>query len=129
MEMRTEEQSIDELSAENALLHEEVDVARRASEITASLVVDQFVKMEEIHQRLEDKVASEHKMNEYLAVLHETTLGLISHLDLNELLETLVIRAGQLVGTSHGFISLVESEEAALGRKVGVGVFSHTNFI
>jgi len=45
---------------------------------------------------------------EYLAALHETTLGLISRFDLSDLLETLVMRAGQLAGTSHGFIYLVE---------------------
>jgi len=81
---------------------------------------------------------------------HETALGLISRLDLNDLLTALVARVGQLVGTPHGFIYLVESFDAAQDRpfdgvysqhgrtaqnrpadavlecKVGVGVFSRT---
>jgi PAS domain S-box-containing protein len=64
--------------------------------------------------------------NEYLAALHETTLGLISRLDLNDLLEALVIRAGQLSGTPHGFIFLVDPGKAALECKVGVGALSRS---
>jgi len=42
------------LAEENVLLREEVRVARRASEITAKLVVDQFVKIEKMLQRIAD---------------------------------------------------------------------------
>jgi signal transduction histidine kinase/CheY-like chemotaxis protein/HPt (histidine-containing phosphotransfer) domain-containing protein len=128
-----ETRTTDELLAENALLREEVKTARRASEITAQLVVEQFIKIEEMLWRLEEK-------NEYLAALHKTTVGLIARLNLNDLLEDLVSRAGQLIGTPHGFIFLVEYddstqgkpfkpaegklEHAALECKVGLGVFS-----
>ena len=64
------------------------------------------------------------QQNEYLAALHATTLGLISHLDLNELLETIVLRAGQLLDTQHGFIFLVDAEADELEQKVGTGVFA-----
>ncbi len=75
--------------------------------------------------------------SEYLAALHETTLGLITRLDLNDLLQDLVSRAGQLIGAPHGFIYLVEPFESAQDRpddavsrvlecKVGVGVFAQT---
>ncbi|MFC1975805.1 histidine kinase dimerization/phospho-acceptor domain-containing protein [Chloroflexota bacterium] len=132
MKTNGRERSIEALLAENTLLNEEVKVARQASEITAELVVEQFVKMEELLQRLEEKVTTEQKLNEYLAALHETTLGLISHLDLNQLLKTLVSRAGQLLGTPHGFVFLVESPESDQDRventviecKVGLGIFS-----
>jgi hydrogenase maturation protease len=46
--------SIEEILEENALLRQEVEVSRRAAEITASLVVEQFGKMEEIHRSLEE---------------------------------------------------------------------------
>ena len=65
--------------------------------------------------------------NEYLAALHETTLGLISRLELSDLLETLIARAGQLLGTAHGNIYLVEPDGAGgavLERKLGIGVYS-----
>ncbi len=61
--------------------------------------------------------------NEYLSALHDTTLGMISRLDLTELLSDLITRAGQLLGTQHGYIYLVEDNGEALDRHVGVGVF------
>ncbi len=61
------EQFIESLLAENALLYEEVKVARRASEITAELVVEQFIKMEELLQRLEENVATEQELRKRLA--------------------------------------------------------------
>jgi len=62
--------------------------------------------------------------SEYLAALHETTVGLISRLDVKDLLETLVTRAGQLLKTPHGFIYLLEPGQAEMECKVGVGVLS-----
>ena len=62
--------------------------------------------------------------NEYLAALHETTVGLISRLDVKELLETLIIRAGQLLNTAHGFIYLLEPGQAEMECKVGVGALN-----
>ena len=64
------------------------------------------------------------RQSEYLAGLHETTLGLISRLDLNDLLEALVRRAGQLLDTPNGFIYLADAEGAELECRVGVGIFS-----
>ncbi|MCP4542767.1 MAG: response regulator [Chloroflexi bacterium] len=73
------------------------------------------------------------RRSEYLAALHETTLGLVSRLDLGDLLQDLVSRAGQLIGAPHGFIYLVEPLESvddAVSRvlecKVGVGIFAQT---
>jgi two-component system sensor histidine kinase/response regulator len=64
------------------------------------------------------------RQNEYLAALHETTTGLISQLDLTELMETLITRAGQLLNAPHGFIFLLEPGQAEMECKVGVGVLS-----
>ncbi|MBE2220034.1 MAG: GAF domain-containing protein [Anaerolineae bacterium] len=63
------------------------------------------------------------KQNEYLAALHEITPDLISHLNLEELLKTIIIRAGQFTGTEHGFIYLLAQNETVMERKVGVGIF------
>lgn len=62
------------------------------------------------------------RQNEYLAVLHETSLAVVNHLDLAHLLEIIVSRAAQLVGTAHGFIYLVEPSEEEIEVKVGIGV-------
>jgi len=48
MKTNAKDRSIEAVLAENALLREEVQVARRASDITAQLVVEQFVKMEDL---------------------------------------------------------------------------------
>jgi PAS domain S-box-containing protein len=79
------------------------------------------------HDLTELKQAEEaiQRQNEYLGALHETTLGLISRLDLNDLLKDLIRRAGNLLGTSHGFIYLVDNEENILKRSVGLGAFAN----
>jgi diguanylate cyclase (GGDEF)-like protein len=60
---------------------------------------------------------------EELAALHETALGLIERLDLDELLQTIVDRAGGLVGTPHGYIYLANEDEGVLELRVGTGIF------
>jgi PAS domain S-box-containing protein len=62
--------------------------------------------------------------NEYLAALHETTVGLISRLDVKDLLQTLILRAGQLSNAPHGFIYLLEPGQSEMECKVGVGALS-----
>lgn len=62
--------------------------------------------------------------NEYLAALHETTLALMNHLELANLLEVLIARAGALLGTPHGFIYLAEPEGTEMVLKVGIGVYN-----
>jgi diguanylate cyclase (GGDEF)-like protein len=59
---------------------------------------------------------------EELAALHETAIGLIERLDLGELLETIVDRAGGLVGTPHGYLYL-PIDDSTLEVRVGTGVF------
>jgi transcriptional regulator with GAF, ATPase, and Fis domain len=65
-----------------------------------------------------------HRQKEYLAALHETTLGLVNRLNLQDLLQALITRAGQLLGTPHGFIYLVNPEKNVLECRVGIGIFS-----
>ena len=64
------------------------------------------------------------RQNDYLAALHATTRELISRLDFNELLQAIVERAGQLLGTRHGFVFLVEPDKDELEQKVGLGFFA-----
>ena len=65
------------------------------------------------------------QQNEYLATLHATTLGLMSRLDLSELLQDIVSRAGQLLGTPHGFMYLLEPGQEEIEQKVGLGIFAN----
>ena len=65
------------------------------------------------------------RQNEYLSALHETALGLINRLDPVDLLEAIVTRASQLVGTSHAHVYLVDSERNEIEVKVAIGAVSH----
>jgi PAS domain S-box-containing protein len=61
--------------------------------------------------------------NEYLTALHETSLGLIDHLDRKELLKTILERAASLTGTNHGYIYLLDSGDNKMEMRVGMGFF------
>jgi PAS domain S-box-containing protein len=63
------------------------------------------------------------RQNEYLAVLHETTLGVVSRLDTPDLLETIVERAVHLVGATYGFVYLVRPETDEIEVRVGTGLY------
>jgi signal transduction histidine kinase/CheY-like chemotaxis protein len=79
----------------------------------------------DITERKQAEVAL-HRQNEYLAALHATTLGLVTRLDLSELLQAIIGRAAQLLGTSHGFIFLLETGGEEIEQKVGTGIFAGT---
>ncbi len=113
--------AFNQMTRELRVLYEglEKKVAERTAELTQANT--------RLQQEIAERARAEEtlrRQNEYLAALHATTLGLISRLDLKDLLETLVMRAGQLLGTPHGFIYLAAPGGAELERKVGVGVFS-----
>ncbi|MFA6107582.1 MAG: response regulator [Candidatus Latescibacterota bacterium] len=97
------------LAEENALLREEVRTARRASEITAALVVEQFQKMESAQRHLEQQ-------NRYLGALHSTALDIVARRDPESLLQALVRRACRLAGTPHGFIFVAVGADAEAGE-------------
>lgn len=60
---------------------------------------------------------------EELAALHETAIGLIERLDLDDLLQTIVDRAAALVGTPHGYLYVAGTEDDTLEVRVGIGIF------
>jgi PAS domain S-box-containing protein len=72
------------------------------------------------HKHLEEALR---RQKEYLGALHETTLGLINRLELQDLLQALISRAGQLLNTPHGYIFLVHPDQQMLECRVGTGIF------
>ena len=64
---RSRRDELRRLEEENRLLSSEVGVARQASQITAELVVEQFVKLEEILKKLEEAAEEERKLRVALA--------------------------------------------------------------
>lgn len=62
--------------------------------------------------------------NAYLAAAHELSLDLLNRLDLSDLLEAVVRRAGQLVGTTHGFMYWQPDAHAERATVTGIGSFA-----
>jgi PAS domain S-box-containing protein len=62
------------------------------------------------------------RQNEYLQALHDVTLGLLRRLDINDLLKAIVTQAGTLLGTMHGYVYLLESDETDMTLRVGIGL-------
>ena len=74
--------------------------------------------------RTRERAAAEEELrrrNAYLAALHETALGLIKRLEVTDLLEAIVTRAGELVGTPDGNIYLVNRDLDELESKIAIG--------
>lgn len=65
-----------------------------------------------------------HRQNQYLQALHETTLGLISRHDVAGLLESIVTRAGNLVGTEHCFVYLKNAAGTAMDMLFQSGIYN-----
>ncbi len=66
------------------------------------------------------------RRNAYLSALHQTSLSIMNHLDVNYLLETIVVRAASLMHTPHGYLYLVNADRSMLEVKFGLGVFSES---
>jgi len=66
-ELRVLVDTIEALRDENCRLIEEVKVARRSSQITADMVVEQFSKLGAYHERLEDQVRVEKDLRNSLS--------------------------------------------------------------
>ena len=66
------------------------------------------------------------RQHEYQAALHETTIGLISRLELNDLLQAIVTRAAQLLDVPHGSLFLLDDALGDLEQKAGIGAFAQT---
>ncbi len=63
------------------------------------------------------------EQNEYFAALHDTALAVMNRLEVQDVLETIVVRAGALVGTEHGYLYSDDDGSGTSRIKVGVGVF------
>ncbi|MEJ5222809.1 MAG: ATP-binding protein [Anaerolineales bacterium] len=97
------------------------------------LIRDQWMALKgdetAINQRVDEKTQALQKQNAYLLALHETTLALINHLELNDLLELILQRACLLNDTQHGFIDLVLPDQSALRQEFGAGNFAELNHV
>lgn len=72
-------------------------------------------------RKLADKLLL--RQNGYLRALHETTLGLISRLELHSLLSAIITNAATLMNTEHGYIYLLDEGQTKMVIQVQLGVF------
>ena len=84
-----------------------------------------LVTMIDISQRKQAEEALQRR-NAYLQALQETSLELVSQLDLPTLLQNIVKRAGQLVGTDSGYLDMAEPGSDRLVPMVGYGALSES---
>jgi PAS domain S-box-containing protein len=72
-------------------------------------------------KRIQDTLS---RQNAYLSALHEISVGIISRLNLSDMLQTLIIRAGGLINTPHNYIYLVDEEKNEIEGVDGTGMFN-----
>jgi PAS domain S-box-containing protein len=67
------------------------------------------------------------RQNEYLTAIQTVTLDLLSTLNLDDLLESIVYRAAQLFETDSGYLDLLDPSENYLIPTVAIGVLKETS--
>jgi signal transduction histidine kinase/DNA-binding response OmpR family regulator/HAMP domain-containing protein len=113
--------TFNQMTAELRVLYK--DLERKVTERTADLTDSNIRLQQEIgeRQRVEAQLRDQ---NSYLAALHETSLGLLSRLDLQELMAALIERAASLLDAPHGYVYLVDQGGDFLECKIGAGLYS-----
>lgn len=61
--------------------------------------------------------------NAYLSTLHEVTLDLMGPLDTEQLITTIVEKAGQLLGSPDAYVYMLDGDGQTMTVRVGLGVF------
>jgi PAS domain S-box-containing protein len=64
------------------------------------------------------------RQNLYLTALHDIALGLMSRFEVEDLLEAIVKRAGELIDTKDCFISLYDADHNDLVLRIGIGQYA-----
>ena len=79
--------------------------------------------LEGLEQRVAERTEELRIQNAELGALHETTLGVMHRLDIDDLLKELLERAGELLSSGHGYIYVRRPGEHEIERRVAIGVF------
>lgn len=81
-------------------------------------------RLEENLDKLGRSDAQLQRQNGYLQALHETTLGLINRRDVAGLLQAIVIRAGNLLGTEHCYVYLKNAAGTEMEMMFQSGIYN-----
>jgi HAMP domain-containing protein/GAF domain-containing protein len=74
-----------------------------------------------LEQTVKERTGELQQKNQYLAALHEVTLGLIQNLDVEQLLEAIMTRAASLVNAEHAFVNILDPEQGDMELCVAQG--------
>ena len=88
-------------------------------------LIGRLITMHDITARRQTEAALR-EQNDYLKALQHTDMELVGQLELTSLLENIVRRAGQLVGTDAGYLDLVDPETRRLKPQVGIGALAES---
>ena len=79
--------------------------------------------LEGLEQRVADRTQELAIQNAELEALHETSLGVMHRLDIDDLLHEVLARALELLGTGHGYIYMLDETQEMLETRAAMGVF------
>lgn len=108
------------------------DGTSRFMEVSASLITDEnghSAGFRGIVRDVTEKRAAEallQRQNQYLGTLHDVALTLMERLEIDELLQSVVNRAAQLMETENGYIYLLDFMTQKLVMRIGTGLFAQS---
>ena len=79
--------------------------------------------LEGLEQRVADRTEELAVQNAELEALHETSLGVMHRLDIDDLLHETLTRAVELLGAAHGYVYLLDESQDELVTRAAMGVF------
>ena len=79
--------------------------------------------LEGLEKRVADRTEELRLQNAELGALHETTLGVMHRLDVDDLLRELLARACELLGTTSGYLYIRSQDADELENRVATGAF------
>ena len=97
----------------------EGEVERRTGELQA--INRRLMEEVDVRQMAEDRLR---RQNEYLEALHETVLGVVGRLEVTELFDVILARAGKLMDTPHGFLMIRDESSDVLKIAQTTGLFN-----
>jgi len=134
-DLRNRQETLDILGANGRSENIEVHLRTKMGDLRHCLLSSSMIDLDgEAHvlaitRDITERVQAEgalHRRNQFLLALQQTTLELLSQLELQTLLENIVQRAASLVNTSSGFLDLVDSDSGLLKPHIGMGALSES---
>ncbi|MGE5141607.1 MAG: GAF domain-containing protein, partial [Rudaea sp.] len=92
-----------------------------------ALALDNARLYRQVEEELDERRRAEsvvRRQNVYLNALAETSVGLVQRLDPRALVEDILDRASQLVGTENGYVYLLDPQAGEIEMRIGTGVYA-----